>query len=200
MVTQDRRIDAYIEKAQPFARPILSHLRAVVRGACPEVVETLKWGHPSFEYRGILCGMAAFKAHCAFGFWKHELVVGDADGKNKEAMGSFGRVTALSDLPSKAVLTRYLKKAMQLNEDGVKAVRAKTKPKKPMVMHPTFKAALSRNAKARKFFEAFSPSAQREYVDWIGETKSEDTRERRLAQAMEWIAEGKKRNWKYEKC
>ncbi len=200
MVTTDRRIDAYIEKAQPFARPILEHLRAVVRGACPDVVETLKWGHPSFEYQGILCGMASFKAHCAFGFWKHELVVGKAGGKDKEAMGSFGRLTQVSDLPSKAVLARYVKQAMKLNEDGVKAVRAKTKPKRAIAMHPTFKAALAGNAKARKFFEAFSPSARKEYVEWIGEAKSEDTRERRLAQAMEWIAEGKKRNWKYEKC
>lgn len=200
MVRKDRRVDAYITKAPEFARPILNHLRAVVHQSCPDVVETLKWGHPSFEYKGILCGMAAFKAHCAFGFWKHELVVGATGDKAREAMWSFGRLTKVADLPAKPALARFVKKAMKLNDDGVKVVRAKTAPKKPMPMHPTFKAALARHAKTRAVFEAFSPSAQREYLEWIGEAKSEDTRERRLAQAIEWISAGKKRNWKYENC
>ena len=142
MGTRDPRIDAYIEKAAPFARPVLTHLRAVVNAACPDVVETMKWGHPSFEYEGILCGMASFKAHCAFGFWKHDLVV-DGDTKAKEAMGSFGRLTSVDDLPSKAVLARYVKKAMKLNEDGVKVVRKKTVPKTPPKMHPEFRADIT---------------------------------------------------------
>jgi uncharacterized protein YdeI (YjbR/CyaY-like superfamily) len=200
MATHDPRIDAYIKKSAEFARPILTHLRAVVHEACPEVVETVKWKSPSFEYKGILCGMAAFKEHCAFGFWKHELVVEGSNGKEREAMGSFGRLTSVSDLPSKAVLKRYIKAAMKLNEDGVKVVRAKTRPKKPVALHPDFKSALAGNAKARAVFEAFSPSAKREYVEWIADAKADATRERRLAQAMEWIAQGKQRNWKYMNC
>ena len=200
MVTRDARIDAYIKKSAEFSRPILTHLRAVVHESCPDVVETLKWGMTSFEYKGILCGMAAFKAHCAFGFWKHELVVEKSNGKDREAMGSFGRLTKLSDLPSNAALKRYVKTAMKLNDAGVKVVRAKTRPKTAVPMHPDFKAALARNAKARAVFEAFSPSAKKEYVEWIGGAKGDDTRERRLDQAMEWIAQGKQRNWKYMNC
>lgn len=200
MGTKDPRVDAYIEKSQDFARPILKHLRAIVHAACPEVVETVKWGMPSFEYHGILCGMAAFKTHCSFGYWKHDLVVAGASAKHREAMGSFGRLTQISDLPPKAVLVRYTKKAMKLNEDGVKVVRAKTVPKKPVPMHPAFKAALARNLKARKTFDGFSPSHQREYLEWIADAKAESTRERRLAQAIEWLAEGKPRNWKYMNC
>lgn len=200
MSTRDPRVDAYLEKAPEFAQPILTHLRAVVHEACPEVVETVKWGMPSFEYHGILCGMAAFKKHAVFGFWKHSLVVEDAGGKDKDAMGSFGCLRTLDDVPSKTVLKRYLKKAMKLNEDGVKVVKPKHTPKKPQPVHPEFKAALGRNAKAKATFEAFAPSHKREYVDWIAEAKKDDTRTRRIEQAVAWLAAGKKRNWKYESC
>ena len=201
MVTRDPRIDAYIEKAAPFARPILKHLRAAVHKSCPDVVETLKWGHPSFEHKGMLCGFASFKQHCAFGFWKHELVIDEHDFKSREAMGSFGRVTSMDDLPSKTLLARYIKKAMKLNADGVKVVRAKTtKDKKPVTMPPELAAGLSKNKRAKATFEAFSPSHKKEYMEWIGEAKGEDTRARRLKQALEWMAEGKSRNWKYAKC
>jgi uncharacterized protein YdeI (YjbR/CyaY-like superfamily) len=200
MVQRDPRIDTYIEKAPEYARPVLAHLRAVVHAACPDVVETLKWGKPSFDHHGMLCGMAAFKAHAAFGFWKHALVVDDAQGKELEAMGSFGKITSVRDLPSKAVLTRYVKKAMKLNEDGVKVTRPKHSPKKPSPLHPEFKAALARNKKAQATFDAFPPSHRREYVDWVAEAKRDETRERRIEQAIEWLAEGKSRNWKYESC
>jgi hypothetical protein len=200
MVKRDPRIDAYIKKSPEFARPILAHIRTVVHAACPDAVETLKWGMPSFEYKGLLCGMAAFKAHATFGFWKHALVVEDASGRELEAMGSFGKLTSVGDLPSKAALARYVKKAMKLNDDSVKVVRAKTRPKPPVPVHPDFKSALSRNAKARKHLESFSPSAQREYIEWIADAKAEATRERRIAQAIEWLSEGKKRNWKYMNC
>ena len=198
MVTKDPRIDAYIAKAPEFARPILTHLREVVHDGCPEVVETLKWSHPSFEYKGVLAGMATFKQHCAFGFWKHALVVGE-DPKAKEAMGSFGQLKSLSDLPSKTVLLRYVKKAKKLNDDGVKVVREKTKPKKAVAMHPRLKTALAKKKGAMVHFEGFSPSQQREYLEWIAEAKAEDTRDRRIAQAVEWISEGKPRHWKYMK-
>src|SRR5262245_30977705 len=136
MGSRDPRVDAYIEKSAPFARPILAHLRAVVHEACPKVEETLKWRMPSFEYEGILCGMAAFKAHCVFGFWKHALVVGTEGERWKEAMGSFGRLTSLDELPKKAELKRMVKRAMKLNEDGVKVERRKTAPRKPLPLPP----------------------------------------------------------------
>ena len=196
MVTRDKRIDAYIQKAPAFAKPILTQLRAVVHAACPDVVETVKWRNPSFEYKGLLCGMAAFKQHCTFGFWKHELVVGK---RNDEAWGGFGRITDAKALPSKSVLNGYVKKAMQLNEDGVKVERKRVSKPMPK-MHPQMQKALGANARVKEQFAGFTPGKQREYIDWIAEAKTDDTRERRLAQAVEWIAEGKPRNWKYMNC
>lgn len=199
MGTRDPRVDAYIGKAAEFARPILRHLREVVHATCPDAVETIKWGHPQFEYKGPFCGMASFKAHAAFGFWKHTLVVPDGDGKAKEAYGTFGRLTAVSDLPSKAVLARFVRKAMDLNDRGVKVVRSKTGPKAPVRTPAALTAALAKDAKARATWEAFSPSHRREYAAWIAEAKGADTRQRRLDTTLEWLAEGKSRNWKYEK-
>ena len=195
----DPRVDAYIEKSAEFAQPILRHLRKLVHAACPEVTETLKWSMPSFEYKGILCGMAAFKQHCVFGFWKHELVIGD-DSKAREAMGSFGCLKQISDLPSKAALTRYIVKAKKLNDDGVKNVRRKTRPRKPIPMHAELAAALGKKKQAKIHFDNFSPSQQREYLEWIAEAKADATRARRIALAIEWITAGKPRNWKYIKC
>lgn len=199
MGTRDPRIDAYIAKSAEFAQPILTRLRAIVHEGCPEVVENVKWSMPAFEYKGPFCGMAAFKQHCVFGFWKHSLVVGD-DPKAKEAMGSFGCLRKLSELPPKSELLRYIQQARKLNDDGVKVVKPKHKPKKPAAMHPRFKAALATKKKALVNFEAFSPSQQREYTEWIAEAKAEETRDRRIAQAVEWLAENKQRNWKYMKC
>lgn len=195
---RDPRIDAYIDRSAEFARPILTHLREVVHAACPDVEETLKWKSPSFEYKGLLCGMASFKQHCAFGFWKHALVTGET-GKAAEAMGSFGRITSLRDLPPRRVLAGFVKKAMVLNEQGVKAPRAKTVPRGPVVVPDDLQAALKKNAKARATFEGFSPSHRREYVSWIVEAKREETRKRRLATAIEWMAEGKSQSWKYQR-
>lgn len=198
MGTREKRVDAYIEKSAEFARPILRHLRELVHDACPEVQEEMKWSFPHFTYKGMFASMASFKEHCAFGFWKGEQVVG-TDAKAKEAMGSFGRITALADLPSKKTLIAYLKKAKQLNDDGVKAVRRKTE-KKPLVIPAELTRALKTNKKARECYEGFSPSQQREYADWIAEAKTDATRERRLATALEWLAEGKTRHWKYQNC
>jgi uncharacterized protein YdeI (YjbR/CyaY-like superfamily) len=198
MGTRDPRIDAYIARSADFAQPILTHLREVVHSACPDVEETMKWSTPHFTYKGMMAGMAAFKEHCAFGFWKGALVVGQADGA-ASAAGQFGRITKVSDLPSKKVIAGYVMKAMQLNEDGVKSpTRAKPKTAKPVVVPEALAAALKKNAKARKVFEGFSPSNQREYAEWIAEAKGEDTRQRRVATAIEWMAEGKSRNWKYQ--
>ncbi|MYM89157.1 hypothetical protein GTP91_18515 [Rugamonas sp. FT82W] len=199
MPTLDPRVDAYIAKSAEFAQPILKHLRAIVHEACPEVEETMKWSFPHFMYKGMLCGMSAFKAHCALGFWKGELLM--ADEANREAMGQFGRIESVKDLPSKKVLTGYIKKAMKLNDDGI-AAPARAKPAEPraLVIPDDLTAALKEVPAAYRHFEAFSPSKKRDYAEWIAEAKTEATRTRRREQAVEWIAEGKARNWKYEKC
>lgn len=200
MPTRDPRIDAYVKKAQPFARPILHHLRAVVHAACPDVEETIKWSFPHFDYRGgMMCAMAAFKEHCTFGFWNGSVLLA-SDSRNAEAMGDFGRITALAELPSKARITSLIKQAMQLNEAGVKRVARKpSAPRKPLRVPADLAAALSGNRSAAAAFRAFSPSARREYIEWITEAKTPATRERRLTTTVGWIAEGKRRNWKYEK-
>ena len=201
MATKDPRIDAYIAKAAPFAKPILNRLRKVVHQACPEVEETMKWSHPHFMYQGMLCGMSAFKAHCAFGFWKGRLVVRDGGAKAKEAMGHFGRIEAHADLPADRVMAGYVKLAMKLNERGITSpTRANRKPKPPVEVPAELTLALKANPEARAAFEGFSPSHRREYVEWITEAKTDATRERRLAIAVEWMAEGKSRNWKYINC
>ncbi|MGH7583772.1 MAG: YdeI/OmpD-associated family protein [Gemmatimonadales bacterium] len=199
MPSNDPRVDAYISKAPEFARPILTELRAVVHRACPEVEETLKWGMPTFMHHGILCNMAAFKQHATFGFWKRTLVL---DGKGKpaeQAMGHFGRLTSANDLPPRRVLAGYVKKAMQLNERDVKVVRtaraARPAPRAPADLA----AALRRNARAQATYEGFSPGMKREYVEWITEAKTAPTRKRRVETAVEWMADGKQRNWKYLK-
>jgi uncharacterized protein YdeI (YjbR/CyaY-like superfamily) len=196
MSTTDRRIDRYIDKAAPFARPILAHLRRIVRAASPEIDETIKWGAPFFTYKGgPLCYMAAFKAHCSFGFWRGTLLEA-GDTKAREAMGSFGRITRASDLPSAARLTSMIRAAMKLKEAGVKAPNKHAK-KSTLRMPAYFAAGLRDNARARAAFEAFSPSQRREYVEWLAEAKTDATREKRLATAIDWIGAGKPRNWKY---
>lgn len=196
---RDPRIDAYIDHAAPFAQPILTYARELVHQACPEVEETIKWGMPTFVYAGgILCGMAAFKLHASFGFWKHALVVGE--GEPRDGMGSFGKLTAVGDLPPKRTLLAQIRRAVKLNEDGVKSPARKATPKPPPTLPDTLAAALKKNKAAQAVFDAFSPSCKREYIEWIVEAKREDTRSKRVVQAVEWMAEGKRRNWKYENC
>ncbi len=199
MGKKDPRVDVHIDKAADFAKPILNHLRNLIHATCPDVEETLKWGFPHFEYKGILCSMASFKKHCAFGFWKESLIIdqGHAEIRN-EAMGQFGRITALSDLPKDKMLIGYIKQAVKLNEDGIK-LPAKPKPKTKKALKPPayFMEALRKNKKALRTFENFSYSDKKDYVEWITEAKSEETRDRRMQTALEWMAEGKVRNWKY---
>jgi uncharacterized protein YdeI (YjbR/CyaY-like superfamily) len=195
MGKRDKRVDAYIAKSADFAKPILTHLRSLVHDACPDVEENIKWGMPAFEYKGPMCGMAAFKQHCTFGFWKHSLVVDNES--EKTAMGSFGRIASLKDLPSDKTLTRYIRKATALNDNGVKIERTRPAPKKPLPLPADFRAALKKSAAAKKHFDAFAPSHKREYIEWVTEAKTDATRERRLLTALEWIGEGKSRNWKY---
>jgi uncharacterized protein YdeI (YjbR/CyaY-like superfamily) len=199
MGTRDPRFDAYIAAAPPFAQPILSHLREVVHAACPDVKEEMKWSSPHFTWRGMLAHMAAFKQHCAFGFWKGALVVGEAN-RPVDAAGQFGRITSLADLPPDDVLTGYVHQAMRLNESGAPAAPRPTKHPRPDLAVPDdLAAALDADAAARAVFDGFSPSQRREYLEWITEAKSDATRAKRLAQAVEWISAGKTRNWKYQR-
>jgi uncharacterized protein YdeI (YjbR/CyaY-like superfamily) len=201
MSDPDPRIDGYIAKSADFAQPILRHLRSLVHEACPQVQESIKWGAPSFGHAGgILCGMAAFKRHVSFGFWKHALVMGE--GAARDGMGSFGKMTSLSDVPSKKAMTLLIHKAMRLNEEGVKtpATPKIAGPRIPLETPGDLLVALNGNRKAKATFDAFSPSARREYVEWVIEAKRDETRQRRIVQAVEWMAEGKPRNWKYMNC
>ena len=201
MGKKDPRVDVYIAKSAPFARPILSQLRKVIHAGCPQVEEAIKWGAPFFMYEGILCNMAAFKQHCAFGFWKGTLLEAlNTAGKANEAWGQLGRIVRLADLPSQEFLVQQVKEAMRLNERGAKApTKHKSKAKSPLVVPPYVRAALKKNAKAGATFEGFSPSHKREYIEWITEAKTEATRQKRLDTALAWMAEGKVRNWKYIK-
>jgi len=198
MAKKDPGVDAYIAKSADFAKPILNHLRNLIHQAHPEVEEALKWGFPHFMYKGILCSMAAFKSHCAFGFWKGAMIM-DKGGVQNEAMGQFGRITARADLPKDSVLIGYIKQAVKLNEEGIKLPAKSTPAKKELKVPPYFMAALRKNKKALRTFENFSPSNKADYVEWITEAKSEETRERRIKTAIDWMAEGKIRNWKYVK-
>jgi len=199
MGTRDKRIDAYIAKAQPFAQPILARIRDAVHQACPDVAETIKWGMPAFDYKGPMCGMAAFKQHATFGFWKSSLVFGTNDkyATHPDGMSAFGKMTSIAELPPRQALVAYVKKAAALNDEGITIERKRT-PRAPLPVPPALGAALKRNKKAKRSFDAMPPSHQREYNEWIGEAKTDATRDKRVAQAMAWIADGKSRNWKYK--
>lgn len=199
MPTTDKRIDAYIAKSADFAKPVLTHLRKLVHQGCPEAEETIKWGMPFFDYKGALCNMAAFKAHCAFGFWKTKLIDDPKGILSRDAMGSLGKITGLKDLPSDKVLISFIKAAKKLNEEGTKLPPKKKAPAKPLVIPDYVTKALSKNKKAAAAFEAFSPSHRKEYIEWITEAKTEETRNKRLATMIEWVGEGKSMRWKYEK-
>jgi hypothetical protein len=197
MGRQDPRVDVYIEKSQPFAKPILRYIRTAVHAGCPEVEETLKWSAPHFDYKGVMCGMAAFKEHVRFGFWKSQLLdPGSTWGG--EGLAQFGNVKSIDDLPPRKELVSLVKRAAKLNDEGVKTPRMKSAPKPAPKVPLDFAAALKKNRKAQAAFDAFSPSHKREYVEWITEAKQAATRERRIATALEWISEGKSRNWKYQ--
>ena len=200
MGARDRRVDAYIARSAGFAHPILEHLRAIVHEACPDAEETLKWSLPHFMYHGgQLCGMAAFQQHCTFGFRKGALVLDDQGRRADEAMGQFGRITSVRDLPPKRVLARYVKKAMALHDEGVKVPRTAVVKRKPLPVPADLAAGLKRNARARATFAALAPSHRREYIEWITEAKRDETRARRLATTLEWLAQGRSRNWKHER-
>jgi uncharacterized protein YdeI (YjbR/CyaY-like superfamily) len=198
-VSRDLRVDQYIERAQPFARPILEHVRMRVHAAVPEVEETLKWGAPSFTLGGkILLMMAAFKAHAALNFWRGQ-EIGDGNPK-AGAMGQFGKLTSTADLPDDATFDSLVREAAALAGTAPAPRKTKHAPKPPPGLHPDFAAALDAHPAAKSVLDGFSPSARRDYLEWIDEAKQDATRAKRIATAVEWLAEGKKRHWKYQNC
>ncbi len=200
----DKHIDAYIEKTQPFAKPILMHLRKLIHLACPEVEETIKWGMPAFYFKGPLCSFAAFKNHAVFDFWKAKLLSEQGLNLQKSAahggpaMGHFGKLTKLEDLPPDHNIMEILSQAILLNLEGKKIERVRKNPE-PVVTPQDLLSALEKNERANETYHRFSESNKREYVDWINDAKSAVTRQRRIVSALEWMAEGKIRNWKYVK-
>jgi uncharacterized protein YdeI (YjbR/CyaY-like superfamily) len=200
----DPRVDAFIDKSADFAKPILTHLRQLVHQASPEIQEAIKWGFPFFDYKGPVCQMASFKQRMAFGFWKARLLTDPHKvlklDDEQAAAGSFGRITSLADLPADDILIAYIREAVALNESGVKApVKVKpTTEKKEITIPADFIALLEKHPEARAHFGKFSPSKQKEYAEWFIEAKTEATKQKRMEQALEWIAEGKSRNWKYQ--
>jgi uncharacterized protein YdeI (YjbR/CyaY-like superfamily) len=211
MATQELnpKVDAYLDKAKPFAIPILMHLRKLIHKGCPGVQETIKWSRPFFEYRGaILCNISAFKEHCSFGFWGEEIgdVLREAKVLQDDGMGSLGRITSVKDLPSDKQMLDWIRQAAKFVDSGqytspIAARRKVVKAPKPAAeVPPEFASALKKNKQASTIFEAFSPSCKREYIEWIVDAKRPETRDKRIATAVEWIAEGKQRNWKYQNC
>jgi uncharacterized protein YdeI (YjbR/CyaY-like superfamily) len=206
MEQYDHRIDAYIGKKPAFAQPILNHLRELIHSVSPQITETIKWGHPFFEYKGTLANMACFKEHMAFGLWSSSAII-DPHGVmhragEKESAGNFGRITKLSDLPADDILKDFIKQGMAFNEKGDKSPARKAaaaKPAKAEIPVPDyFTGALAEHPKAEAAFAAFSPSHKREYLEWIIDAKTEPTRQKRIETAIEWMEEGKSRNWKYK--
>jgi uncharacterized protein YdeI (YjbR/CyaY-like superfamily) len=204
MGKKDPRIDAYIKKSQEFARPVLIHIRDLVHNACPDVSETIKWGMPYFDYKGPLCSMASFNAHCAFGFWKGKLLKGMPKHVQKvgdTAMGQFGRIKSQKNLPADSIMLNLIRQAKKLNDDGVKITPAgKTAGQtKKLEIPDYFISAVRENKKALATFEGFSYTNKKDYVEWVTDAKTEETRNSRIKTSVEWMSEGKPRNWKYMK-
>jgi len=198
-VNREPRIDTYLDKAQPFARPILQHIRDRVRAMVPGAEETMKWGAPAYTLDGkILLITAAFRQHAALNFWRGQELRGQQ--ADADAMGQFGRLKSVEDLPAGAELDRLIRQAADLAKGAPAPRKTKHSPKPAPTMHPEFVAALAKAPKAKAAFDSFPPSAQRDYLEWIAEAKQDSTRQKRTATAIEWLSEGKRRHWKYEKC
>ncbi|MBA3525689.1 MAG: YdeI/OmpD-associated family protein [Pseudomonadota bacterium] len=198
-MSRDPRVDAYIARAQPFARPVMEHVRERVHEVLPQAEETLKWSAPAFTLDGkIVLMLAAFKAHAALNFWRGQELRGEAS--SGEGMGQFGKLTSVADLPPDAELERLISEAARLARSAPAPRKVKHAPKAEPQLHPDFAAALDTAPKAKAVLDGFSPGARREYLDWIADAKRDETRASRIATAIEWLSEGKKKNWKYERC
>lgn len=193
-------INTYIKNSAEFSKPVLEHLRKIILETCPEAEEKIKWSFPHFDYKGeMMCSMAAFKKHCAFGFWKASLMKDSQKlfaKYGKTAMGHFGQIRSIKDLPSDKILKASIKESMKLNEDGVKISRPKQVQKEEIKVPDYFLKALKKNKNALKTFQSFSPSHRKEYIEWITEAKTDAARNKRIDTALEWMSEGKSRNWK----
>lgn len=202
-MSADSPVDIYIANAPEYAKPILLHLLELVYTACPDVTETIKWGIPHFEYKGVICGMAAFKNHCAFTFWKAPLMkdpLGILDVNREKGMGHLGRITCLEDLPAGDIMISYIREAVELNEKNIRLPKKSAQEKSKELDIPAYiTEALKSNRKAQEAFEKFSYSHKKEYVEWIREAKTEATRDKRIHTMLEWLEEGKSRQWKYQK-
>lgn len=199
---KNKKVDEYISQSQDFAKPILNHLRKLVHIACPQVEETIKWGHPHFQYKGLLCNMAAFNKHCAFGFWKAALMknVDILKDNNSESMGHSGKLKSLSDLPKDRIIISRIEEAASLNEQGIQLTDKKHSSKKPEIQMPILlKNELQKNKKASETFLNFSLYHRKEYIEWIEEATTNDTKLQRVTTTVKWLTEGKTRNWKYIK-
>lgn len=197
------QVDSYIERSADFARPILESLRTSIHDACPLVEEKIKWSFPNFEYKGsILCSMASFKNHCTFGFWlgaKMDDPNSILNPVGETAMGQLGKLRSLNDLPSKEILLSYIHQAMLLIDQGVKLTKKEPVNNKTLKIPESLVQALGTNDKAKATFESFSPSNKKEYIDWITDAKTDATKTKRLETTIEWLSEGKVKNWKYVK-
>ncbi|GAB2826021.1 YdeI/OmpD-associated family protein [Ferruginibacter profundus] len=202
MAKKEKAVDAYIAKSADFAKPILNHIRELVHKTCPDAEEKMKWSMPFFDYKGeMLCHMAAFKQHAVMSFWKASLMkdpVLMANAQSEISMGHLGRLTSMKDLPSDKKIAAWIKEAMALNDKGIKVAKPKPAEKKELVVPDYFIKAIAKNKKAKQVFDAFAYSHRKEYVQWITEAKTEETRNKRMASAIEMMAEGKSRNWKYK--
>jgi len=199
MAAKDPRVDSYISEAAEFARPILKHFRKIIHQGCPEAVETIKWGCPFFDYHGLFCGFAAFKAHASLFFWR-DIDVSRWLNKTNTAgagMGQFGKIAAMADLPQDSVLLACVRAAVEQRDAPASITKRKRQPASELPVPGDLKKALTANAKAAATFKAFAPSHRRAYLDWIADAKQPATRERRVQTTIEWLAEGKQQNWKY---
>jgi uncharacterized protein YdeI (YjbR/CyaY-like superfamily) len=205
--TANPKVDAYLAAAEPFAQPVLEHLRVLIHKACPQVEETIKWSRPFFLHHSvILCNISAFRQHCSFGFWGAEMtaLLNKANALREGGMGSLGRIVRVQDLPPDKQMLEWIRQAAAFIDSGehispIAARRTVVKPPKPAPEPPAnFTTALKKDKKATAAFAAFSPSAQREYIEWIAEARRPETQQRRIATALEWIVLGKPRNWKYQ--
>ena len=199
MTTKDPRVDSYIADSAEFARPILKHLRKMIHQGCPAAVETIKWGCPFFDYHGLLCGIASFKAHCSMFFWR-DIDVSRWLAKTNTAgagMGQFGKITTMSDLPKDSDLLACVRAAVDQRDAPSSKTKRARQPAKELPVPSDLKKALAANSKASATFKKFSTSHRRAYIEWISDAKQPATREKRLGTTIEWLAEGKPHNWKY---
>lgn len=191
-------ITAYIEKATPEFKEVMIALRSVLNNPNFDIKEDWKWGAPNFNNEGMICWLAHFRNHVGMNFFKGTLI---KDKYNlfthyREEKGN--RQLKFSDINQiiPEQIEYYIEEAIKLNQENIKVVKKEIDTSLPLDLE----TELNNNPKAKMFFESLAPSYKRDYIEWIEEAKREATRTKRLATTMEWLSEGKKKNWKYENC